>query len=396
MTDNFGVDPDPEIFEVHSILDKSWRTGEEMFLIRWKGYETEEYDTWEPRQNLSNCPEILRKFQRTAYAKRIDREHREQERRIREQMKIERIRQTKLALKEEKVPKSQPKSKPVKTRFDSDSSSSSSDGNTPLLSPPSPPPLKKKKDDKESKKNIIASTKTQPKYKKYVLKMPLSQAPPSIESDEEKSTPKNKIRKNSTSLSRKTTKQLDSKREIVISQSSSDESDDKVIEIPKQENTQIESTRQSENIDDKFPISSFPLKLHNYTPQFLPVPTMQNQINSQPAKPKEESEPDKFVFEYTTGMKMESFVPKKQNLNFVYNVDPSIKLPKGLNGKPIVKFSDIELVKTTKQVIAHLEDGKLVPMSINLAKILAPQILIDFLFAEKVKKDRKTQNHMFL
>jgi hypothetical protein len=42
---------DDEHYEIEKILDKRVRNGVTECLIRWKGY-TEEYDTWEPEQNL--------------------------------------------------------------------------------------------------------------------------------------------------------------------------------------------------------------------------------------------------------------------------------------------------------------------------------------------------------
>ncbi|CAG8625922.1 2372_t:CDS:2, partial [Acaulospora morrowiae] len=33
--------------------------GRELFLVQWKGYSK---DTWEPRENLDSCPELLEKF----------------------------------------------------------------------------------------------------------------------------------------------------------------------------------------------------------------------------------------------------------------------------------------------------------------------------------------------
>ena len=42
---------DDEHYEIEKILDKRVRNGVTEYLIRWKGY-TEEYDTWEPEQNL--------------------------------------------------------------------------------------------------------------------------------------------------------------------------------------------------------------------------------------------------------------------------------------------------------------------------------------------------------
>jgi Chromo (CHRromatin Organisation MOdifier) domain len=51
-----------EEYEVEKILDKRIKKGVTEYLIRWKGYESEE-DTWEPTNNL-NCHEIVTEFER--------------------------------------------------------------------------------------------------------------------------------------------------------------------------------------------------------------------------------------------------------------------------------------------------------------------------------------------
>jgi len=53
---------DPTVFEVENILEKRNIYGYDEFLIRWKNYGPED-DTWEPRENLDNCIEILDNFE---------------------------------------------------------------------------------------------------------------------------------------------------------------------------------------------------------------------------------------------------------------------------------------------------------------------------------------------
>ena len=52
-------------YEVEDILDhrlvRRGRRTTEQFLVKWKGYSIFE-STWEPRANLTNCPDILRAF----------------------------------------------------------------------------------------------------------------------------------------------------------------------------------------------------------------------------------------------------------------------------------------------------------------------------------------------
>ena len=52
-----------EEFEVEKILNKRTIRGKEKFLVRWKGYTTEE-DTWKNRENLENAKELVEEFER--------------------------------------------------------------------------------------------------------------------------------------------------------------------------------------------------------------------------------------------------------------------------------------------------------------------------------------------
>ena len=50
-----------EEYEVESILDKRIVKGETKYLVRWKGWP-EEYDKWEPEENLEGAPDLLKEF----------------------------------------------------------------------------------------------------------------------------------------------------------------------------------------------------------------------------------------------------------------------------------------------------------------------------------------------
>lgn len=52
---------EPEEFIIEKILDFTFETGKVKFYIKWKGWNDSE-NTWEPIENLDNCPEILREF----------------------------------------------------------------------------------------------------------------------------------------------------------------------------------------------------------------------------------------------------------------------------------------------------------------------------------------------
>jgi hypothetical protein len=53
--------PQEEEYEVEEILDAKTVNGEIRFLTKWKGYDDNE-NSWEPRENLVNCNDELKKF----------------------------------------------------------------------------------------------------------------------------------------------------------------------------------------------------------------------------------------------------------------------------------------------------------------------------------------------
>ncbi|KAF8747306.1 hypothetical protein RHS01_11335 [Rhizoctonia solani] len=52
-----------EEYEVEGITDMEKRDGKWFFRVKWKGYGSEE-NTWEPRENLRNAKEVLKKFEK--------------------------------------------------------------------------------------------------------------------------------------------------------------------------------------------------------------------------------------------------------------------------------------------------------------------------------------------
>ena len=54
----------PGEYEIERVLDMKVDepTGVKMYLIRWKGFDSDE-DTWETAQNLSHCTTLLRRFE---------------------------------------------------------------------------------------------------------------------------------------------------------------------------------------------------------------------------------------------------------------------------------------------------------------------------------------------
>ena len=52
-------------FEVEKVIDSQLKRGKLEYLVKWSGY-TDDYNTWEPVDNLSNSPEALDEFHRSS------------------------------------------------------------------------------------------------------------------------------------------------------------------------------------------------------------------------------------------------------------------------------------------------------------------------------------------
>jgi len=52
-----------EEYEVEKILNKRKFREKNRYLVQWKGYTAEE-DTWEPRENLGNARDLVKRFEK--------------------------------------------------------------------------------------------------------------------------------------------------------------------------------------------------------------------------------------------------------------------------------------------------------------------------------------------
>jgi hypothetical protein len=57
------VETDTDEYEVEDILDHQKHRGASYYLVKWKGFSEAE-NTWEPKENLRNSPDLLRQFHR--------------------------------------------------------------------------------------------------------------------------------------------------------------------------------------------------------------------------------------------------------------------------------------------------------------------------------------------
>merc|ERR1712025_907094 len=56
------IDDEAE-FEIEKIIDKRIRNGITEFLVKWKGWDNEEGQTWEPEDNLKGSEKLIKKFE---------------------------------------------------------------------------------------------------------------------------------------------------------------------------------------------------------------------------------------------------------------------------------------------------------------------------------------------
>ncbi|RHZ63722.1 hypothetical protein Glove_328g16 [Diversispora epigaea] len=61
--DHEKMENESESFEVESVMSRRVENGKENFLIKWKGYTK---PTWEPRENLDGCEQLLESFYKVA------------------------------------------------------------------------------------------------------------------------------------------------------------------------------------------------------------------------------------------------------------------------------------------------------------------------------------------
>ena len=59
---------DQEEYEVESILGKRMKRGKVQYLVKWKGWDRPEHNSWEPIKNL-HCNDLIEDFEAAAAAK---------------------------------------------------------------------------------------------------------------------------------------------------------------------------------------------------------------------------------------------------------------------------------------------------------------------------------------
>jgi len=64
---------DENEYEIESIIDVKRIDGEKKYRVRWKGYSPED-DTWEPKESLDNCPEVIKEFKKRMKIRKYEKE----------------------------------------------------------------------------------------------------------------------------------------------------------------------------------------------------------------------------------------------------------------------------------------------------------------------------------
>jgi len=54
---------DAEVYEVEKLLEKRVKKGKTEYLVKWKGYEDESENTWEPVENL-DCEDKIQDYEK--------------------------------------------------------------------------------------------------------------------------------------------------------------------------------------------------------------------------------------------------------------------------------------------------------------------------------------------
>merc|ERR1719264_480388 len=64
---------DAEVYEVEKLLEKRVKKGKTEYLVKWKGYEDESENTWEPVENL-DCEDKILDYEKKEKEKKKDKD----------------------------------------------------------------------------------------------------------------------------------------------------------------------------------------------------------------------------------------------------------------------------------------------------------------------------------
>lgn len=387
MSDNFGVDSDPEVFEVESIIGKMYTDGKPYYLIHWKHYEDPKYDTWEPRENL-DCPEILEAFEKTEIAKKADQKYQEflagkyktkssHKNPIIQDIDEVNVTESSSTNNKKKKRKSAKKLDAVYlNETDETKISSSSDV------------LPNEENDSElevvnssKKRTKSSSRRSKPKQQKNNLPESNIDQPDSNKAAAVSKPSPKKTRSSteaSTSSKKTPSKPKETKRRPTKKSRVEESVNETTDEIPLQDTSEDQVPNQYKDDDSDFDLEAFKKSI----------------VEEDSKKDQEFNQNAKATFILKQNSEFKSYKHKEMDYHAIYGIYPGTQLPGSLDGTAVIRFSDANQLKSNGFILAHLESGRVVPVNIEIARRMSPQKLIDCLIEEKLKIDTKKEKDL--